>query len=198
MAAYYSSDANACRSNTSHGKAIRIMMDALALLGGTSFDVRAATLMLQGVALATSANLEYNQEAIHLSVVETTNGTLENEWLRDNPMITNRQGKKGQFTQKSFPLSDYTFIEDSDEQQGIPSSSTSAKKATRDDDLLFAIMCFFTDLNRLRTYSENLWKNVEPLGNVSRITAAFVSNEAVNVARNLEFEVSRSHVRYLD
>jgi len=185
-AAFYSSDVDAWKSNNSHRKAIEILIEAFQVLAGNELDERVATLSLEDG----GSGVGFREEAADDLVLPeaSTAGKLDNEWIRDNPLI-NPPGKKKSAGAKIYQLSEYRFIEDDD--------GNAARKASREAEVLFAVLCFFQDVGRLREHCNNIWKSVKPAGDISRVTAAFVTSEAVNVVKQLEYEVCLVTLVYL-
>ncbi|KAF8540596.1 hypothetical protein BDD12DRAFT_17135 [Trichophaea hybrida] len=178
-AAFYSSDVDAWKSNSSHRKAIEILMEALQVLGGNELDEQIASLSLEDDGSGVES---HGDTAANLVLPEaSTAGMLDNEWIRDNPLVNPPGKKKKSSGARIYSLSEYKFIEDGD--------GNTARKASREAEVLFAVLCFFQDLGRLRDHCNKLWKSVKPAGDISRITAGFVTSEAVNVVKQLEYEV---------
>jgi hypothetical protein len=188
VAAFYSSDADTWRANSSHLKAIEILTDAYLALGKISETEKGVAML----SLEHAEDLVVPQERVSSEPkqpAENTKPALENEWLRDNPFINPKGRKKNNpsVAEAIFTLEECRFVEDD--------NVHSAVQESREADLLFAILCFFSDLTRLREYCNKVWEKVEPSGDISRLAGSFVTTEAINIAKQLECEVCTSFLQ---
>jgi hypothetical protein len=182
VAAFFSTDTDAGPANKSHQKTIEIFLQVYSILGGSSSDDEQFTKMIGGLNLGG----EIGEGDVQISKEIDTSGTVENEWIRDNPLVNPAPKRKHSEGARTYALAEYKLIDDEDETL----SKETRNKLSREEELFFGVLCFFKDLWALRDYCKSLWKNVEPVGNVSRIAASFVSNQAIDIIRQLEYDLS--------
>lgn len=178
-AAFYSTDEEAWKGNLGHRHAIGVFIDAFLKLGGKTgaenTRKKGDEYLSSAVGVpATDDKPSFLAVTLGLQLTEKAGkaGTLENEWLRDNPMI---QASAQQQQPKTFPLEDYGISDDNAE--------------NGPDAVLMAVIGFFCDLAKIRTYCKMVWKQVEPAGKISRISASLVTTQAVELVRKLETDL---------
>ena len=184
VAAFFSTDADAGPANKSHQKAIDIFSQVYSILGGSRKNEQFAK-MIGGLNLEREIGDE-GEGDVRIAKEIDTSGTIQNEWIRDNPLVNPAPGKKHSTGARTYALTEYRLIDDEDETL----LKEAGNKFSREEAPLFAVLCFFKDLWDLRAYCKTLWKNVEPVGDVSRIAASFVSNQAIDIVRHLEYDLS--------
>lgn len=193
-AAFYSPDANVSEDNKAHLHAINAYSQLLKILkeaeekraekdGGLPGDIRGALM------LGDNDNFALSEAIQHLSVLvqqetgfgtpQVNEGSTENEWIRDNPMVqpTNKRPKI-----PSFPLAEYGLVMDDEFDP-----KTKKKTQPAPDETFDRLRCFLLDVNDLRKYCNMVWKQVAPAGNLSYITASFVTNMAVQMVKQMEY-----------
>lgn len=187
-AAFFSSDLEAWKENKGHYHAISVFVLAFQKLGGKT-GVESTRkkgedyLASAGNAPATEdGKPSFLKAELAMQRVEKTGkpGTLENEWLRDNPMI-NRNNQSPKPQQKTFPLEDYEITDD-DVENGP-------------DAALLAVIGFFCDMAKIRGYCKSVWKQVEPVGKISRVSASLVTTQATELVKKLERELKAEYPR---
>jgi len=82
-----------------------------------------------------------------------TSGSVENEWVRDNPLVNPALKNKQSVGARAYALTEYKLIDET-------LSKEARNKFWREKEL-FAVFCFFKDLLALKSYCMSLWKNVE-------------------------------------
>jgi hypothetical protein len=111
---------------------------------------------------------------------------LQNEWLRDILIMPKKkQQKKKAKKPKEYPVKEYQLVTGED-------ADAARRGECIEADILFASLCFFKDVNAIRGYCINLWRQVEPDGTASRVSVAMVTNEAVALVSRLEQELQVS------
>ncbi|KAI5815126.1 hypothetical protein BZA77DRAFT_371184 [Pyronema omphalodes] len=63
-------------------------------------------------------------------------------------------------------------------------------------DLYFQVLCFIRDVRVIHDICEACWKTVKPLGETSRVTASFMTQQALMLINSLEYQFSRSMDKY--
>ncbi|KAI5815119.1 hypothetical protein BZA77DRAFT_371169 [Pyronema omphalodes] len=63
-------------------------------------------------------------------------------------------------------------------------------------DLYFQVLCFIRDVRVIHDICEACWKTVKPLGETSRVTASFMTQQALMLISSLEYQFSRSMDKY--
>ena len=199
-AAFYSTDADAWRSNETHRRAIEVYEEALGILqraqearrgeetkgkeeelqlvlrGGDEDDALGLAVTLQRLALAVQ------EDAANASGSGNAEGTLDNEWIRDNPLVY--PGGASKPKARTFPLDAYELVFDEDRPATGP-----ARSKNRAEEAQLALSCFILDVDHLRKHCAAVWKTVIPCGTTSRITASFVTNHAVHLVKQLEYDL---------
>jgi len=61
------------------------------------------------------------------------------------------------------------------------------KKKPAHDETFDRLRCFLLDVNDLRNYCNMVWKQVAPVGNLSYVTASFVTYMAVQMLKQMEY-----------
>ncbi|KAF8889671.1 hypothetical protein BD779DRAFT_1469741 [Infundibulicybe gibba] len=200
-AAFYSSDVDAWKKNASHKKAIEVYMEAFQILksaaanqhehsgarvdsenNSSTSDAFSLTTAMHRVSLAFQDGTKYAQSP--------DSPSDKNDWIHDNPLINKPAGKsKGVRKPKTFPLEAYELVSDEDEHPSKPTTGS---------DALFALTCFLSDVSHLNTFCTSVWNSVEPQGKTSRITASFTTNHAVQIVRQLEYDLVQDFPEYKD
>ncbi|TFK34445.1 hypothetical protein BDQ12DRAFT_738188 [Crucibulum laeve] len=183
-ASYYSSDTDAWRDNQGHINAIRVFEEALNILKRAYEEQQKHTKkgedrwVEESVAVGDgpfALNEAMHQIAVAIEEDElagSQTGDEENEWIRDNVMI-NPQARKLRDKQ-TFPLEAYVIVPEDGYQE---------------DEEFLALKDFLLDIWQLRDYCAKLWKDVAPAGNTSHMTASFVTNHAVQMVKQMEYDL---------
>lgn len=192
-AAFYSPDANVSEDNKAHLHAINAYSQVLEIFkeaekkraekdGGLPGDIQGALMLGDDDHFALSEAIQHLsvlvQQESSFGVSQADGGSAENEWIRDNPMVqsTNKRPKI-----PSFPLAEYGLVMDD---EFDPKTN---KKKPAHDETFDRLRCFLLDVNDLRKYCNMVWKQVAPAGNLSYVTASFVTNMAVQMVKQLEY-----------
>jgi len=200
-AAFYSMDADAWRGNETHRRAIEVYEEALGILqraqeatrgeeekgkegelqlvlhGGDEDDALGLAVALQQLTIAVQ------EDAANASGSGNAEGTLDNEWIRDNPLVC--PGGASKRKARVFPLEAYELVFDEPERP----ATGPARAKNRTEEAQLALSCFILDVDRLRSDCASVWKTVIPCGTTSRITASFVTNHAVHLVKQLEYDL---------
>ncbi len=172
-AAFYSSDADAWKSNQSHRFVIEIYTALYELLGGKD------SVLIDG------PEHKVPQDNELLEGVSSAN-----EWLINTSAgASAASGRTKNSTSKTkyHPLDKYQLHMDEE-----------IEKDYKGEEETFAAMCFYRDMNVIRQYVSAIWKQVEPSGQLSRITAGIISNQAVGVVKALEYELLHKFPAFKD
>jgi hypothetical protein len=197
-AAFYSSDADAWRQNASHKKAIEVYEEVFFILDRAQKE-RSRSVSPAGcdltLELGTQGVFDLATAMQQLAVaVEEENssretydkGTFENEWIRDNPLLRPTSSKpKGKRKPKEYPLEAYEIVLEEEEE----GATRSNKAKINGDNATWALSCFLCDVDRIRRYCSLVWSSVVPNGPTSRITAAYITNHAVHLTKQLEYDL---------
>jgi hypothetical protein len=112
--------------------------------------------------------------------------TPQNEWIRDNPLLRPSSSKqKGKGKPKEYPLEAYELVLEEED----VGATRSGKANINGDEAIWALSCFLYDVDRIRKYCGLVWSSVVPDGLTSRITAAYVTNHAVHLTKQLEYDL---------
>ncbi|RDB29985.1 hypothetical protein Hypma_014119 [Hypsizygus marmoreus] len=199
VTAFFSSDAVTWQQNESHRWAIEGHEDALCILEGAyqenvrsagdnvAWDKREFTLAMRtqdafGLAMTMqrlAVLVEEKDASIGASAsASTADDDGANEWLQDLPKRRSAKDKdKDKRKAKVWPLEAFDLVDDL--------KTTKVQKV--EEEASFALECFVLDIHRIRKYCNSIWATVMPgIGNMSRITASFVTNHAVNMVKQLE------------
>ncbi|CAA7264299.1 unnamed protein product [Cyclocybe aegerita] len=190
IAAFYSPDADAAEANKSHQFAIHAYSQALAILkeARERSGVKEDDEVKDTLVLVATDDFALNGAIHHLTTmmeeegfsVSAPVGSAENEWLRDNPAI-NPGGKAKKPC--SFPLDEYELLPDND----LDSQGKKVKQVR--DESREAQKCFLMDVNNIRKYCNQIWRTVVPIGTTSYVAASFVTNRAVQLVKQLEYDL---------
>lgn len=193
-AGFYSSDAEAVQNNKGHMKAIEIYTEVYQLLKRpadvleeeskkdwlSAGALEKLSLAMKGLTIEEEKSAEKDAEE-EKAKGHGKAGTLENEWLKDNAFLQQQQQSKKAIEPKQpklaeYPITAYETVEEEDDKTDLADS-------------FIAVVCFFTDLLNIRNYLGGIWSRTQPAGPVSRLTAAMVSNQAVELVKVLEYEL---------
>ncbi|KAF9484994.1 hypothetical protein BDN70DRAFT_704585 [Pholiota conissans] len=108
----------------------------------------------------------------------------DNEWVRDNPLI--RSTAKTIYKQEirnTFPLEEYELVVDDDDETKTK-IFTHISSGAED-----ALRCFLVDLWDIRRYCDDIWLSVVPVGKTSHLAASFITNKAVAMVEEMEYNL---------
>ncbi|KIM46901.1 hypothetical protein M413DRAFT_440469 [Hebeloma cylindrosporum] len=193
-AAFYSPDANVSEDNKAHLHAINAYTQLLQIFKeaenkraekhrGVPGDIQGALVLGNEDSFAFSEAIQnlavLVQQESGFGTSQDNGDSAENEWIRDNPMVqsTHKRPKI-----PSFPLAEYGLVMDDEFDP-----KTKKKKPAAHDETFDRLRCFVFDVNQLRKYCNMIWKQVAPAGNLSYITASFVTNMAVQMVKQMEY-----------
>jgi hypothetical protein len=194
-AAFYSPDANVSEDNKAHLHAINAYSQLLEILkeaeekraekeGGLPGDIRGALMLGDDDNFALSEAIQHLcvlvQQESGFGTSQDNEGSAKNEWIRDNPMVQSTN-KRPKFP--SFPLAEYGLVMDDE----FDSKTKKKTQPATHDETFDRLRCFLLDVNDLRKYCNMIWNQVAPAGNLSYITASFVTNMAVQMVKQMEY-----------